>query len=982
MRNKTFAVVLLFCLSFLFYQLFIHNPEKELIKDVGEVENLTLPLKYLDNPFVLLPFLVDFYTVYASVEAVAMPLYSEANLWYFISLLIGFSLLLAAATAFKRFLFLLTMTIFIFYMSSLGLELLEILDHWHIKFFAYFTLFIALVPCVVFHFFKRNTSLELRTFTFLVLFLGLTLISSYYSEVTAPLAIVVQNSFLTPVLLTCVFAIFLSVPIYKLFLKLITDTKLQSQKNNHFNHIAVIFSIFLLNSVYTYLYLMEGIDWGLYYLHPFVLFSLSYVLILWKSELGFPTLNALFKNNLHEKIFLAGWGMISLGTLAFQKQTLNDPALESLEDILLVIFLSAAVFFYVQVVIIYRPALQEGRNVYHMTAQITTRTRTFYHGLLVASVFFSIVLLGVHQFNAYYRLFAGYYTGIAEIHRSQNNDLLTNRHLAYATSYIPNTHKANYLLGNFYKRQHERRKALAFFQDATQKNPLLVDFLEIEQLLASKRQHAQAVDALKEGLIAFPKSAEIHQKLAFHYEKLQKYREAEYHFASAVQYDKSPKSLMNQSAFFVRNGYYSDYINSDFTDDISEWSVGHYANSLLMEHRKGNLVEVPLQTEFLQDSVLTTFSLCYLYNHTLTKKHGNSDSKKILSQLERLAKVSENVPFVEYLQFAKAIVYYKVGNFKKTIHLLKQLDAQTGRIYSLYTSVIGYLLIELQDYEQAAFYFEKSAKRGEQTAWYFLAYCQNWISDKHTAGKAWKKAAKENEGILWKTASRASAILQDTLHDDLQKADSLSIFLNIPYIGLSEFQKAIAQLPSQEIRNELQHRYVDFYLSRKDTLMAYTLLKSIPVAERSQRNLLSFLNAKELNLSDVDTAKIKPIDKGYLYLQMGTNHFRKSNFSEAVRYLSKSVQILATQPIVYLTLAAALEKHSKPDESYNTLLESLEFCPFSTDLYKAYILKCQDLGYASFAEHALETLEEISSQEEYTSFLEAYGEREILEEWE
>jgi hypothetical protein len=168
---------------------------------------------------------------------------------------------------------------------------------------------------------------------------------------------------------------------------------------------------------------------------------------------------------------------------------------------------------------------------------------------------------------------------------------------------------------------------------------------------------------------------------------------------------------------------------------------------------------------------------------------------------------------------------------------------------------------------------------------------------------------------------------------------------------------------------------------------AATLLEKAKATPDLSQSLQNRLNAVGLQLllagkaypqvlSQAKSVSLNPEDADRSLLWQAQAYVQTNQPGEASRFYAQALKRMPADTAVILQASRFFNTvQKKPDLVYATLLEATLLNPYNPYVQKAYILQCLDMQLLSYAENAMSTLRQITTDTDYQSFLPVYEAR-------
>ncbi len=272
-------------------------------------------------------------------------------------LLVSTILLLSVVTTLPRLWYIGSMAVFMLWLASCKLDLLQVFgDTGNLFFMASVAL---IVPVSYYlHAFRSGFPFVQRILVFAGLLGILIGVAALFSRNTLPLLTTLSYGSIVPMALSALFILLVSPEIMRSFLFLVS----QSGSPSSLLHFTLLTLIYLTNLLLRYLHNIEYIDWNILYVNAFFILAISIVLGIW----GFRKRSTLFAHILTDpftSLLYAGLATLTLATMGFAFATGNDPMVDMFEDIILYTHIGMGIAFFFYVLINFRQPMQQVSQV-------------------------------------------------------------------------------------------------------------------------------------------------------------------------------------------------------------------------------------------------------------------------------------------------------------------------------------------------------------------------------------------------------------------------------------------------------------------------------------------------------------------------------------------------------------------------------------------------------------------------------------------
>ena len=902
--------------------------------------------------------------------------------WTYISyaffLLLGIWLWISIIPTLSYAAYLLNVAAFFFFISTLQLEILNTFPF--IPYFAYrdklflILVFLAYVPLSYFFYLRKYINLGVRFISFGMITAGLVALAIYLTpENKNLLHYFTHYNHVAPIVITVIICIWNGQEFLRLFVFGITNFN-NNLSEGTVRHLLIMCTLYFFNLVYSLLY-TRGYDWGILFVHPFYLFSLTSILSVWGTHKRAMQVNQFISEKNLVFLYIA-LGLISISYLDFNLVLQNTASLEVYEDSIIFVFIGMFISFLGYFFFNYADAAAKNLAVYKVYYK--NEKVPYYFNYFITTLIVGFLLIQ-SNYVAYDQSFSGYYNNLARVSEYENNSKLAKQYYRISTTYSPLDFSANYRMASIFS--SEPMTAIGYLEQANKKFPKELLYRKIANIYTQNNKHFQALFVLKEAIEKFPKNGHLYNNIALIFDKIRSYDSALYYFDLALKHAEQTSVIKTNTFLLWNDDPFFSTVEDIFPKDIKIDNSTLAANlSVFLLNKKVHSSYFDLNNIPLPKNVLSTFDLCYLFNYATYTIQNHQDASVLLERSLHYDSLEQNTGFSEYLKNISANIYFNSDRRKLafiTFEKLLQVAPDYNRIYPY---LLGMRYLQLKEYKLAA----------------------DWL------GKAWQM---RNEDALYPLALATSRI-------DLEQAQTYWGSLNIPIakefirIYESNAEDLIDTTDDTDDTDILKYRFLSYKneLSLKDFMLVFdgiedAELGALSLYERfkSKNEELVFQRLKSIHpkSSLYQKAQIIRIDKTKTYPDDYRALLAKSSFDEGMKayYLAKyayhnghmeearkkfrhSSSILPYHADTYIQIADSYNEEDKPQEAYVVLLNAHHFYPSSTELIKAYVLQAISMNYDTHANHAMEKL--MYFPKVYKAFLSVYEKARISQQrnWE
>lgn len=893
--------------------------------------------------------------------------------YIFLTLLVlSMVVMLTIVTTLKRFWYLLGMGLFILFIVGFRMEILGVFGMPN-KTFTLITLIIYCVPSFYFQFFNTTISFKNR----LLLFSGLTILIGVliiqFATVPLPLLHLSVTGIAAGICISLIFILMVAHEILASFIFIASQSEKQTKSLNHF---LIISTVYMVNLALAYAHKIGSIDWDFLYINFYLLLTISGVLGVWGFRQREPQYGKIISADPFGVYLFLCLGIISFSTIGYFIGTANDAGLVTINDVIIYAHLGYGIIFLTYVLSNFIAMLAKNMPVYKVLYKPNNMPYfTFRFGGIIATlafVFYNTWQTPVqHAFSAYFNAGGDLYQTIADNRAAQ-------AFYEQAGTYGFLNHHSNYAIANLEaKRNYNSLKERNFYERATQRRPTEFAYLNLSETFIRNRQWLEARLILNEARKDFPNSGTIDNTLGIVFSKLNMPDSSLIFLQRASEDDISRKSADGNFIGVAAKNDLSIKADSLFKLIASE-NPGTKSNALAFANLQGTKID--LQLDLGSDSTLNLFSASLINNYMLN--HLREVDTTMINRVITLSRKAANKDYSESLLFASALALYA--------------DGQIGRAFTLMEEVTIYS--NTQDKYNTLLAMWALENNAPYDAVNFIDYVlnQEYTEALPVAAIAYAEAGRIGESLTkWDSLQSGTDTAYHAFAQKMRHALSMSPgqlneeekFLYIIYSISLDDSNGFQKLTSELERDELKARAI---LIRSQNLFesdqidrAILTFKQIEGLQLIDKNLFDdikyfelALMAKQKDLAGI-TSLLENNNLGFVGQRKNERIYYQTLLHESTGdsiAASKNYNWLANaNPYDEEAIIAAANyfKRKGADnlKTYSILVEALYSNPFSIKLLKAYSLEAARLGFAEYANDALERLRSLISIDAMRTFL-------------
>lgn len=879
---------------------------------------------------------------------------------------------LAIITTLSRFWYFVGAGLFILFIASLRLEIIQVFGRTD-KLFTIAVL-LAYVPVTYYLNAIRTSASFLNR---LLIFSGLTfivaLVITFFAGTAKPFLHLSVTAVAPALILTAIFIITVAHEILAGFITVISSGLRPTKSLNHFLIVTVVY---LLNLALAYAYKFNFIHWDFIYINFFLLLTVSGVLGLWGFRQRQPQFEGIIEAEPFGVYFFLGLGTVAFGTISYLIANANDPGLDAINDLIIFCHLGYGIIFFTYIIANFFDLLGNNLPVFRVLYKPARMPYfTFRFGGLVATLaFFFYNTWQVPVKNA----IASYYNAGGDLYQSVGNPKLAMGFYEQGGTYGFLNHHSNYAIANIQGRRLNTDKERDFYKRASERRPTAMSYLNLAQTFQQEQKWLEALLVLQEANKTLPDNSAIQNTIGILYSKLNLLDSALFFFQKAQSSSLSgTSSKTNIVGLAAKNNF---NISSDsLYSMLGSTQPGVQANALAFANQQGTKIKMDINLD--KDTTVNLFSATLLSNY-LVNHLGEVDSS-FISKAIRLGERPSNSDFSEAILFASAMALYADGQVNKAFEQLEKVVFYSSN-QGKYNNILGLWAMEQGEPEVAIPYLS-------------YALNQNHVQAIQTMAIATTEAGNINPSIvLWDSLKRSGDSIQSNLSNSIIRVLTASPTM------VNQFNDAD------------KYTYCRYRISSTDTLQFSKILTTIQNEDYKAKAILDF-SKKLYTLDEIPSAlkifsKLKNLKFSDAQTHSDIFHFellilaRLNDFNTLAEQIRK--EELFTGPRknerLYFTTLIGLAKGDTKDlnknfewlstvnpffddaiiasaeyfkmqskdrfKAYNILSNAVQRHPNSVKITKAYCIEAGRLGFDDFRDTALDRLKNLISDKAYREF--------------
>ncbi len=730
----------------------------------------------------------------------------------------------------------------------------------------------------------------------------------------------------------------------------------------------MVFSIvYLLNLIYVYLYYNYGLDWGIYFLDPFLMVGFTCLVGIWGTYARRNQFDGIIESPYAVFMFL-GLSLVLISQLSLAVHTANDPLISLYRSIILVSHVGFGLAFVFYILLNFKELFDAYQPVYKVA--FNPKKVDFWliwtFGLIVLfGAFFGRYKQTYHSgVSASYNIIGTNYYLSEDLKQAKENWVISQR-------YSPFGRFNNYMLATLSHREKQKPFLTAeFIKNISARKTRPPDYAFISEMYADDELKLfQAIFALQEGITRFPKSGELHNNLALLYNRTNLGDSVWKFFEKARNHIKQPE-IIEANYFALWAKYRFDTSLDTLYSMISpKRYLGTLANEAGFLNVIGKNNPKPLALDLLPENALDTKALIYLYNLALNEAHANDSllAQKIESYLFN----GKNTLFQTNLQVALAVLNFKKGKIDFAFSLMEQAVEGSGAVDAFTPYVLGCWLVLAGQYERAIQHLSMAYARGNADATLPLAVAYTHTQNPK-AIQSWEFLAQTQPKHAETAKSMLNVLYSNKINpnwSDLEKYYALRFgkwsekeeinLLN--FIQNKTYFNQYCELRVADAKNASQAK--QFY-----DLIAQPSVETRLAYKRWQKEF----DDEYASLLDKDSVSV--YRQGHIEHYRALYHQYKGDSSKAAISFEKALDLVPLKESLYSDAVSFYRNN--PQKVYELLLKGLRLMPKSATLLQEYILVCFELKLDHFAQASYKDWLKLNlPKEEFESFNQIYQQK-------
>jgi tetratricopeptide (TPR) repeat protein len=819
----------------------------------------------------------------------------------------------------------------------------------------------------------------------MVAFLGATLMAGivlqYFSQAHHPLLSFGTHGIFLVVCVSILFILSVSHESLAALLRVLTSGSEASNRSGA-RHFFILSLVYLGNVGLLYFYETKVITWDFVYINPYLILLVNALLGVWGYRHREPQFGHLYSYRPVGAVVYFLLAACTFTSIGYFFITGNDPVLYVYRHLIIYAQLGYGIIFLVYLLSNFLNPMLAGKPVHR--ALYNPQTMPYFTFRLAGFIAVLAFVLKSNVEVPIYHTLSTYYNAVGDLHILEGDETLAQGYYERGKNFGYQNHRSNYLLAHQAENRGDKVAAAFLYSQAIAKRPTPQAYANLANLYAGENRLFEAMFTLEDGLKRFPRQPQLLTNLGWIYGKTSVVDSAYFWLEQANRHATTRlASGGNILALMAKNdlSFGADSLLNVHSKSSHQATAANY---LALLTRQGGKSKEGWTAP--SDSMLNGVSASYRYNLALHLSLFEPDSV-IVEGAFGLAQYPGNMFFRERLSAAGALAAYKHHQVARAFSALEYLSGGASGREPHYLYILGLLAMEQGDWHMAAIHLDNAMNRGYAGADLPLALAKTEDGKHAEALALWKrlaeKGAHELAPAMVRVLGEAGKIPGTSAPDtdrymwvkylaDLD--DSLALAGQVRAIRDPNLRAAtMLEVSRKHMQRQQLDQAVDWY-----NLLTGIEISSARLFDDINRHELSMLAemgnwrglAQKINQDQMEFPAVRELDKLYYtaLLEQASGNTGKAealfkNIALRNPYYEKAVLAAAR-------LVRGNEKGSF--DAYLYLQQGLTFRPRSVALLKAYIMECAFLEMDTYAQVALEDLQEVMNPAEFRSFLMQY----------
>lgn len=942
--------------------------------EIQEQELVQLPVHTFQQGLLDLTVFGDTYLIFEKLLGDSLKPNPSAGYFFLTMLSISMIMLISLITTLKRFWYLLGMGLFILFVVSFRMEIIQMFGLSN-KIFTIVTLTLYIIPSFYFQFFRPTTSFLIRLITFTAITLLIAILIVTFSTIALPMLHLSVTGIAAGMVISVIFIFTVAHEILASFVYVVSQSTRQRKSLNHFLIISVIYMI---NLGLAYAHKIGAIDWDFMYINFYLLLTISGILGIWGFRHREPQYEGILPADPFGVYFFLSLGAICFATVGYFIATANDSALVTINDAIIYGHIGYGIIFLTYILSNFFAMLGENLAVYKVLYKPNNMPYfTFRFGGLIATLAF--VFYNTWQVPVQ-NAFSAYYNAAGDLYQSIGNPNFAEAFYQQAGTYGFLNHHSNYAIANIEGKRFNALKERNYYQRASQRRPTEFSILNHSQTFEREGAWLPALLSLKEGHKKFPGSGPIQNTLGLAYAKLNLADSALYFLQEAMNHSRTRDAAQTNFIGVAAKNNFTVEADS-LLNLLASNNLGTKSNALAFANLQKTKIQLDIDLQ--SDTVLNLFSAS-LINNFMLNHLGEVDSAQ-LSRIINLAKKPFNDDYREAILYSAALACYADGQIGRAFSLLEEVTIRSSNQLK-YNTILTLWALEQRAYLDASSFARYILNQPAPSTTIVVAVS---LSEAGRLGEAlvpWDSLRRNQDSTYHKYAQQMINVLAGSQNMVSQFSDEekfLYARYRIPTDDSTRFMNTINQIKDEELRARailLRSQQLFDQDQIQSAIILFQHLKGLQLVDPHLYNQIIHF---ELDLlakqKDVTTLARQISDVGSNFSGEWKNQLlyfnallgeQRGDTTETKRLYKWLATANPYHDEAVISAAQFFKKWGKEKLTpYSILTDALHANPYSVKLLKAYSLEAAQLEFNSYAQSALERLRPLISPPALREFL-------------
>ncbi len=872
------------------------------------------------------------------------------------TLLVGMPMIHAAISYFPRIPFLIANVILIFLITFIHLEqTMPFGSPDRLPVYIFIGLLLGLG--YLFQAFLQETKAILRFLTFLVVYVMMGAAIYYTSTIDWPYLMIAPYAFNAAVILTVLFiAATAQEVIY--FILMLSGRTASSIRMNNGKHFLILSTLYLINLLLLYLRNAGHIRVDLSVANEFTLLVFS-TLIAFYTIREKKVLFGSIGFNPWGYYLLGALGIIGFGLIASQAAMVNDPVMDSMEDIISYTHLAFGTMFFFYVIMNFLNPLFQNLQVYRIVYKEVNFPflTSILGGMVGVAAFFFLA-----NKTPYFEVRAGYFNLHGDINFVKGDLGLARRYYEQGGLYGGNNHKSYYQLATISAIEKDKADFETFMKRSFMKNPSEYAFIRLSDFYKQEGDFFNALFVLREGLQKFPKSSALRNNIAVMYTNLNILDSALIYLDNDL-FDSRWENMSVSNSWYVYTKS-----NLSFEKDSIETLLAETNNpsvqSNYLAYANSRGLQLTLDNfSVFEDSLLTNSKLSVLNNLAV---NNTKIPQNIFDIIINRSNVVENATYATVLDYDAVVASYHKGDFNTALRILDRLQGGNASQKGHFLNISGLIALKNGAYRIASEFFRRSLESGDQSAQlnYGIALSEAGMTEE--AIRYWNRLElittdSSIAQVAFNMSNNLSMSIKEVMghENDVLKYQFLKYNgINLSFAECSDILETI--MDENAIIGAVNDQIYDLIntgrYTEAEAYEALALSKNLPITPKNQLALA-------LAADNMETLKSLRTENELLQLLVD----QKTDTSS----LKIMADLAIANPFDITTVLVVidhLKNNNQLQWAYEVAQAALEINRYSVPLIKTYALTAVEANYTNYGETALLQLLDLVDSEEYHTF--------------